>query len=685
MAILTTSWQLLASKYLGNSYGDLYVRLYGKYSEQDIVNNRTYVYFQARAYFGPKNYIRDNQGTGSVSGSAGSASGSCTYITGGNEVVIATSEKWITHDVTGNLEVSGSAYLSFPNWGWSGTASATASLPQIPRQATLLSAPNFNDEENPTITYSNPAGDAVTALQACISWTGGDDIAYRDISKTGNSYTFELTDEERTALRKATLTGNSRSVKFYVTTVFGNTHFYSTADVTFSVINANPVLSPVVVDIGTHSTQLTGNNTIFIKGYSIADAYANAWAIKEASLTKESITCGNTTIHSGNAIFNPVESDTFTFMAVDCRGNTSSRTIVREIVNYTKLTCGINCENPTVDGDFQLTISGNYFNGSFGAVNNTLKVEYRFKVGTSGEWSEWFDADTNVDIDAININGGVLDISDGKYNIVVSATGLDYRTTYIFQARAADEVYTGYIMTAERPVRALPIFDWSDKDFNFNVPVFREGNPMGYYPIGGIYTSSDNTDPSELFGGTWRLMRRFYGGELLAYGTAWNSTNSDITCNANTNYGISDVLGGIFSSHLCNHMPDILTASSGTIWVQTKGVVGLVEATIEISGQTDNSGCYGIWFIEENKNPLPSPVILTGGGALKSINGYYSGNSSTYFYNVSDDDVGTNFFVNPIWQPYGGSLKPCRSGIKSTLQVKAYAKGKVTYMWERIA
>ena len=62
MATLTTSWQLIDQTYLGNSGGNLYVRLYARYSEQDITNNRTYVYYEARSYY-DKSYIYDQQGT----------------------------------------------------------------------------------------------------------------------------------------------------------------------------------------------------------------------------------------------------------------------------------------------------------------------------------------------------------------------------------------------------------------------------------------------------------------------------------------------------------------------------------------------------------------------------------------------------------------------------------------------
>ena len=118
----------------------------------------------------------------------------------------------------------------------SGSASVSYTLPTIPRQGKILTAPDFTDEDNPTITYENPAGNAVTTLQACISLVGSkDDIKYRDISKTGTSYTFNLTSEERKLLRDATPNG-SRTVMFYVRTEIGSSTFYSTLDRTFTVV-----------------------------------------------------------------------------------------------------------------------------------------------------------------------------------------------------------------------------------------------------------------------------------------------------------------------------------------------------------------------------------------------------------------------------------------------------------------
>lgn len=126
---LTTDYQKLAEAYLGNSYGDLYVRIYAKYSERDEDNNRTKVQYQARAYYSGSTYIADGAGTGNVSGTGASqVSGSCTNVSSG-EYTIATTEAWVSHEEDGTKSISASAYLNMPNWGWSNTASGSAILP----------------------------------------------------------------------------------------------------------------------------------------------------------------------------------------------------------------------------------------------------------------------------------------------------------------------------------------------------------------------------------------------------------------------------------------------------------------------------------------------------------------------------------------------------------------------------
>lgn len=192
-----------------------------------------------------------------VTGSGTSGSYTISGLTPGN-----------TYTIYGDFKRADSGLWSSEN---NDTPSTSVALYNVGK---ITSAPNFNDEANPTIQYTNEAGNTVTSLQACISLTGAtDNIAYRDIPKTGNSYTFNLTTAERNTLRNAT-TGTSRTVKFYIKTVAGGNTYFSSVTKTLSIINANPTFSTFnFLDTGIVSTELTGNPTTYGNSRIIIDNF----------------------------------------------------------------------------------------------------------------------------------------------------------------------------------------------------------------------------------------------------------------------------------------------------------------------------------------------------------------------------------------------------------------------------
>ena len=675
-------------------YSNRYVTFSWSTYERSIEGNYTTIYWELKGAGSQTQWLKSGPFTVVIDGET--VYNSSTRIQLDQGTFVASGYKTIYHDSTGYREfsasVSAAIYTSAVNcWG-----SGSWVLDSIPRAAKITSAPDFDDTwDSYKVGIDNPAGSAV-AVWACISWTGGDDIAYRELSwdeKENGYYTFYFTEEERAKLRSATVHGStSRYVTVYISTYSstGVVISYSTKQVLFTVTDCKPILNPTVIDEGSGSTKLTGSTQDkpkMIRGFNCLYAAFNASAPKGGSIVSKTVTCGGKTLYGdgyfGDGLTYHVYDNEFVFTVTDNRGQTVEKTVTIPAIDYIPLTCNLSYETDLSENNtanVTITISGNYFNGSFGAVDNVLDLQCICRKD-----GEEYPKDDSGNYIWTKINYSDITFSDGKYSTVINIPDADYKATYIVQAWAADEVNVSGLYAKEQRIKITPVFDWGENDFNFNVPVFKEGNPIGYYPVGAIYSSESDVNPGTLFGGTWQLMRTFYGGELVAYGTAWNSESIDKTFDANTYYGISDVLGGVYTDSLHNYIPDILTGSSGTIWVQTKGIVGLVEANLEISGCTDNSGCNGIWFYTHNKNTLPAGVILRGGGTLHTVSGYYGGNSTRYFYDIANNDTGTSFFVNPQWTPYGGSFRPCLSGVRSILQVKAFAKGGTTYMWKRIA
>jgi hypothetical protein len=369
----------------------------------------------------------------------------------------------VTHNSDGSLSIPVSLATAIYT-GTVTTKSATWELDKIPRQANITNAPNFNDEENPTIEYNNPAGTAVEKLEACIASEDGETIfvPYRDIAITGTSYTFNLTTAERNALRNATPNSNTLTVKFYVQTTIGGVNFRNSVAKTLTIINNKPTLNPVVKDVGTASTVLTGDANKIIKGANYISVASNGSALKGATIKSQRITCGDAIINAASGSFTNVETAAFTFSITDSRGNVTTQTVNKTLINYVKLSCNMNA-TISIAGEIDLKLSGNYFNNTFGAVANTLTAEYRYKE-LNGTYSAWTAA-------SATLNGN-------KYTTNTKITGLDYRKAYVVQARVTDKITT--VTTGEKKLKAIPVFDWGENDFQFNVDAFdKNGNKLG--------------------------------------------------------------------------------------------------------------------------------------------------------------------------------------------------------------
>lgn len=338
-------------------------------------------------------------------------------------------------------------------------------LDKIRTYAKLYSAPNFNNTENPTIVYNNYAGDAADSLQACIASANGSVIyvPYRDIPKTNakTSYTFNLTAAERQALRQAVTSGSSIPIRFYVRTVVGDKTNRVYLDRTFTLVGNAPTLSPTVEDINAITLALTGDKNKLIRYYSNASYKINGVADEGATIVSQSVTNGGQVKTAASGVMYAVEHDNFVFNVTDSRGLTTEKVVTKTMIPYFKLSCDLNANVASTDGVISYTIKGSYYNGSFGAVSNSLTIQYRYKK-SGDEYSAW----------------GYLDGNTLKFDDLYrtyTATGslmipnFDYKTSYAIQVKVADKLAS--IESNEYSVRLYPVFDWGENDFNFNVPV----------------------------------------------------------------------------------------------------------------------------------------------------------------------------------------------------------------------
>lgn len=414
-----------------------------------------------------------------------------------NGTVIKSGSYSITHNTDGGksitIQVKAAIYAS----GYNKSGEKTFSLNSIPRKATVTSAVNFNDEENLTISYNNPAGTKVTTLQACIANGTNVIVPYRDISKSKTSYTFKFTESERNKLRQVCATANSMNVRIYIKTTISSTTYHHYITKKLTIINATPTLNPTAVEDtdpgtdggdGAGNVEATGSNMRWLKGISDIRYAFNAVAKKGASIKTYSVVCGSKKGSSASGVLANIDSDSVQFTVIDSRGNKATKTIKGTIINYFKPTCSlkvigsINTDADTtttsVDDNtqdtntnstaaqFDLTISGQFFNGNIKPnIENSLKLEYRImNKDTNNVIVDWTEITSNITINQMVYTTEQLNIKQDS-----AGNPLNYQTTYGFQAQVTDDF--GVVKSAEISLSAQPIFDWGKTDFNFNVPV----------------------------------------------------------------------------------------------------------------------------------------------------------------------------------------------------------------------
>ena len=463
MAQLTTSWQRIST--IGITYGE--IRTYAKYSSQSIANNTTTYQVRMVYYTSQANGVSFSSATATLDGTQ-KGYGYTTMPRG--ETVIQDINRTITHNANGSSPTKNIATSWSATFGGGGSTSANITFPAIKRMATITNAPNFNDEENPTITYSNPNGNNVTSLQACISLTGAtDDIPYRDIEKTGTSYTFQLTNEERETLRNACTTANSRTVYFYVKTILSGSTLYSYVAKTLSIVNANPVFSDFTFeDVNTTTLALTGNNQDIIKGYSKVRATISttnkAVAQKGASMVKYRLSIGDSSVdisyndeETVSSMISNVTTGTINVYAVDSRNNSTMVTkLANREINYEAVYTNINNssfqrDDNRVGDNGVLTLSGTFWNDDFGDVSNSLTVSYRLKKSDS---STWINGTTSiaptVSENTFSFNGMIA--SDNQ------DTTWDLQSSYDLEITVSDELttsITNYVLASAVPTLSL--------------------------------------------------------------------------------------------------------------------------------------------------------------------------------------------------------------------------------------
>lgn len=389
------------------------------------------------------------------------------------------------------------------------TASGSITLDRIARNATIVTANDFTDETNPVLTYSNPSS---FSCDVSIEFAGGSITRSGAISGAGGSYTMQLTDSEREALRAASKNTSALPITYVLKTTIDGTAYYSRADRKMNVVDAAPDLGAVSYeDTNAATVAVTGDKSRIVQNHStLTVTVPTAKAKKGATIASYAIAFGGVTktVTSAGAVsLGAVDvsySQALTVTATDSRGFTASQSVQVTVYDYSAPTAVIDLHRLN---NFEPT------------TYITAHTRYSYLNGKN----------------SVTITAKCKKVSDSSYGTpialadsVQSTLTCDRDSAYDFVVTIADKLEsTDYNLTLGKGIPAFFI-DTKKSSVGVNClpnqsDVLQLGESawltaQGAYPVGAIYLSVTDVNPASLFGGTWeRIGGRFLLGADSTY------------------------------------------------------------------------------------------------------------------------------------------------------------------------
>lgn len=293
-----------------------------------------------------------------------------------------------------------------------------------------------------------------------------DEVDSKGSTPPNTKYSFAPTEEE---LAKIYADGILTTDNYYnsycilkITGVYNKKTYTSCVYYYVKASGKHPTVEITVNDTNDQTVALTGSADKLIRYLSKPHITTTWTAYNDATIAATSIKYNGTQIvqNVNELTIENYLSNYITFNATDSRGLKSSISKNLPTIYYDKPTMTVKGEI-SLGGTLKVTINGQVWQGNFGAVENSFKVKYRYKK--SGEsWKDW------VESSPITLNDSYTATAE-----IALGEDFSYRIPYVIQGYIEDKAISFY--SPEITVASTPIFDWSYKDFNFNVPVQIKG------------------------------------------------------------------------------------------------------------------------------------------------------------------------------------------------------------------
>ena len=544
---LNTSYQLLNKVTIPSSVATTEVRLYAKIGTQNIASNYTPVTSKITFYRGTGNYQTSSWQTNLTGDVSGSNSGGYTTFQTGETTLLETTQN-IYHNQDGTKGINIGAFYNDTFQGKNKTIdNVYVTLPTIPRASKFGIIPNFtiDGNENVGVAFSVPVTKYYASFRDLLEIKiGNTSIATRDNYISGN---VTLSSEELTKVY-SNMASNTVDFTFILKTFNGSTQIGSTQTVTakgsLSTTGLLPTLdvsSITYEDINTDTKVVTNNNQLIIQNASTLKASIGAYATAHKGATISSYRI-ETTTKSGiqtkdfaNNVplpmtynFKKPTTNQFTVKVFDSRGNQTTHTITYDLISWVEPIISkfeVSRTNGVEEATY-IEASGTYSTlGNLG--NNIEEAYYRYREVGSTTWS----SEQQLTLPSS---------SEGKWTLAkVYVADFDVSKEYEFELYIRDRIGTNKstdtlnsaepYMWHKRKSKLLGIGK-KPKDglpkgsVDIAGGYYVNGKPLNPYPVGSIYISVNNTNPSSLFGGTWVAFGK--GRTLVAVDTSQAEFNT---------------------------------------------------------------------------------------------------------------------------------------------------------------
>lgn len=475
---LTTSWQKLNSYTVEISGFTGEFQLWGKYSTQDVTNNRTKVHYSwdLEIEYG---YARSYDAEDYLTGAGWNGAAYRQYTSSGN---LRSWEEWNNHasDGTGGGSFTGRTRMGGigVDTGW---VSADYTLPTIPRASVPTASPN------PRMIWQGGAPLTIYTNRKSSAFTHTVTLSYGTWSETRTGVTTSTEIEipyavgAQFASTSKTATATITCITYSGTTAIGTKTGTVTLQINAEQDHAN-IGTITTTDINTQTSAII-NAGQAVYGQSIIQATIPLTVSGSyTELASAKVVCGSSTqtyTLSGTSqtiIFTKgaVDVSSLTVTVTDKRGNSVSKTAQWELLPYQPITLTASVGRVSATGSTATgQVTGTAYGGTYGSTANSLTITYEYKLHSASEYTAGQDTYTQ------SISAG-----QQNYNHAMTfAESFDYQNQYDIRFAVSDlfstATYTAQLM------QGLPIVSWDETEVDVwgDLHIHSRENPYVYQDV----------------------------------------------------------------------------------------------------------------------------------------------------------------------------------------------------------